>query len=80
MSQKIELLKEDRIQCSAVPEQIFQAAHGDPVLGQEELTVLPEQLQRVVQEHVEGFGEILFLVREATHERPEVGRERNQPK
>jgi hypothetical protein len=29
----------------------------------EQLTVLSEQLQRVVQEHVEGLGQVLLLVR-----------------
>jgi len=30
----------------------------------EELAVLSEQLQRVVQEHVEGLGQVLLLVSE----------------
>jgi hypothetical protein len=32
------------------------------------LTVLPEQLQRVVQEHVEGLCQVLFLLSTVTRE------------
>jgi hypothetical protein len=55
-----------------IPEQIFQAAHGDPVVGQEQLTVLSQQLQRVIQEHIEGLCEILLLVRKVTCHRAQV--------
>jgi hypothetical protein len=61
-----------------IPEQIFQATHGDPVVGQEQLTVLSQQLQRVIQEHIEGLGEILLLVRKVTCQRAQVGREKEE--
>lgn len=71
MSQKVELFKGYIIQRITVPEQIFQAAHGDPVVGQEQLTMLSQQLQRVIQEHVEGLSEVLLLVSKVTCQRAE---------
>lgn len=53
-------------------------AHGDPVVGQEQLAMLSQQLQRVIQEHVEGLGEVLFLVSKVTCQRTEVGREKEE--
>jgi hypothetical protein len=38
--------------------------------------MLSQQLQRVIQEHVEGLGEVLLLVSKVTCQRAEVAREK----